>query len=112
MPSPVTESDPVAVVEEIDRLLDEILVLVEEGDREAAAELAAEAYLENYEVIEADVIDAAPEINEELEPLLGADLRAAILEDAPLAEIEAMVEQARGLLDEALVALGHGEEHE
>ncbi len=108
----VTESDPVAVVEEINRLLDEILVLVEEGDREAAAELAAEAYLENYEVIEADVIAAAPEINEELEPLLGADLRAAILEDAPLSEIEAMVEQARGLLDEALVALGHGEDHE
>ena len=80
------------MVEEINRLLDEILVLVEEGDREAAAELAAEAYLENYEVIEADVIAAAPEINDELEPLLGADLRAAITRGAALSEIEAMVD--------------------
>lgn len=106
---PVTESDPVAVVDEINRLLDEILALVEADDRDAAAELAAVAYLENYEVIEADVIAAAPEINEELEPLLGADLRAAINDGAELTEIEAMVEEARGLLDDALTALGHHE---
>ena len=101
----VTDADPTEVVENINRLLDEILVLVEEDDRDAAAELAAEAYLENYEVIEGGVIAAAPEVNEELEPLLGADLRAAINEGADLAEIESMTERARELLAEALDAL-------
>ena len=66
-----------------------------EDDREAAAELAAVAYLENYEIIEGAVIAAAPEINEELEPLLGADLRAAISEGAEVSEIEAMADRAR-----------------
>ena len=109
----MTESDPVAVADEINRLLDEILALVEADDREAAAELAAEAYLENYEVIEADVIDAAPEINEELEPLLGAELRAAITDGADARpRSRRWSNEARGLLDEALAALGHGEDHE
>lgn len=109
---PVADADPVAVAEEINRLLDEILVLVEADDRDAAAELAAEAYLENYEVIEGGVIAAAPEINEELEPLLGAELRAAINDGTEHAEIEAMTDRARELLADAVAALGHGETHE
>ena len=69
------------------------------------AELSAEAYLENYEVIEADVIELAPEINEELEPLLGAALREELQAGAPQEEIEAMIDRARELLGEALEAL-------
>jgi hypothetical protein len=109
---PVTDSDSAAVAEEINGQLDEILSLVEEGDRDAAAELAAEAYLTNYEVIEGAVIAAAPEINEELEPLLGADLRATITDGADLAEVEAMTDRARELLAEAVEALEDGETHE
>lgn len=108
----MTDADPVAVAEEINRLLDDILVLVEADDRDAAAELAAEAYLENYEVIEGGIIAAAPEINEELEPLLGAELRAAINDGTEPAEIEEMTDRARELLAEAVDALGHGETHE
>ena len=63
---PVSEADPAAVEEEINGLLDEIADLVEQGNRDEAGELAAQAYLENYD-IEAAVIAAAPEVNEELE---------------------------------------------
>ena len=70
------------------------------------------AYLENYEVIEADVIEAAPEINEELEPLLGADLRAAIIDGAELAEIEAMVERGARAARRGASRPSGGEEHE
>ena len=42
------------------RLLDEIQSTYEGGDPDEAAELAAEAYLENYELVEASVIEAAP----------------------------------------------------
>jgi hypothetical protein len=105
---PVTDADANAVAEEINARLDEILALVEAGDRDAAAELAADAYLNHYEVIEGAVIAAAPEVNEELEPLLGADLRAAINEGADLSEIEAMTDRARELLAEAVEAVEHG----
>lgn len=106
--TPVTESDPDAIVAEIERLLDEIVETYAAGDADAAAELAAEAYLKNYEVIEADVIEIAPDINEELEPLLGADLRAAMSDGAPVEDIEQMAARAKELLAEALEAIeGH-----
>lgn len=107
--APVEESDPAAVVEEIERLLDEIVAAYEAGDADEAAEFSAEAYLENYEVIEAQVIELAPEVNEELEPLLGAELRHRITGDAPVSEIKDMVARAKELLAEALAALE--EEH-
>ena len=103
--TPVEESDPEAIVAEIEELLDEIVETYEAGDADAAAELAAEAYLENYEVIEAEVIELAPEVNEELEPLLGADLRRQISAGASVEEIEQMVARAKELLADALEAI-------
>jgi hypothetical protein len=99
------ESDPAEVAEEIESLLDEVVAAYKDGDAEAAAELSAEAYLENYEVIEADVIEYAPEINEELEPLLGAELRRQIQEGASVEDIETMVARAKELLGDALEIL-------
>ena len=99
------DSDPEEIGAEIESLLDEIVATYEDGDAEAAAELSAEAYLENYEVIEAEVIEYAPDINEELEPLLGAELRRLIQEGAPVEDIKAMVERAKELLNDALEIL-------
>ena len=102
---PVVESDPAEVVANIEDLLTEIEETYAAGDAEAASELSAEAYLENYEVIEADVIELAPEINEELEPLLGAALREEIQAGAPQEDIESMIARARELLQQALEVL-------
>lgn len=102
---PVEESDPAEIVERIEELLTEIEKTYAAGDAEAAAELSAEAYLENYEVIEADVIELAPEINDELEPLLGAELREQIQAGASEQEIEQTTSRARELLREALEVL-------
>jgi hypothetical protein len=104
---PPEEANPEQVVAEIEELLAEVLTLYEAGETDRAAEVAAEAYLENYEVIEAEVIASAPEVNEELEPLLGAELRRNIERGAPLAELEDMVARAERLLAEALEALEH-----
>ena len=99
------ESDPEEIVEHIEELLDEIEAAYAAGDAAEASELAAEAYLENYEVIEADVIELAPEVNEELEPLLGAELRRQMEEGASEQEISEMIARAKELLDEALAAI-------
>ena len=94
----------------INGLLDDILERYEDGEADEAAELAAEAYLENYELIEADVIEHAPDVNSDLEPLLGSTLRAKIKDGVPLAELETLVEQARELLTDAEAALAEADE--
>ena len=99
------EADHDEVVAEIEELLAEIQETYAAGEADEAAELSAEAYLENYEVIEADIIELAPDINEELEPLLGAELRRQIQAGASEDEIAAMIERAQELLQEALTAL-------
>jgi hypothetical protein len=106
--APGEVSDPGDVASEIEELLDELVESYEAGDAAAAAELSAEAYLENYEVIEAEVIEKAPEINDELEPLLGAELRRRIEEGASVAEIRQMVARAKELLAEAIEVLEEG----
>jgi hypothetical protein len=105
---PVTEADPAAEQAAIEELLDQVLMLVESDQRDAAAEVVAEIYLEHYEVIEAGVIAAAPDINAELEPLLGAGLRQQIRDGESLETITASVERAKTLLAQAVEALeGH-----
>jgi hypothetical protein len=103
--------EPAEVGAEIEELLAEVVAAYRAGNPEEAAELAAEAYLENYEVIEAEVIELAPEVNQQLEPLLGAELRRRIREGAPAGEIAAMVARAEKLLDRALEALEYGGGH-
>jgi hypothetical protein len=101
----VAEGDPDEVVENIESLLDEVVAAYESGETEEAAEQVAEAYLENYELIEPEVIERAEEVNAELEPLLGAELRRQIEAGVSLDEIESLVSQAKELLSEAVRAL-------
>ena len=108
----LTEVSNEDAIANINDLLDEILETYEDGDADAAAELAAEAYLENYELIEADVIEHAPDVNGELEPLLGSTLRQKIQDGAPLTELTTLVERARELLADAEEALAGAEEEE
>jgi hypothetical protein len=93
---------PAEVAANIEDLLDEVQTAYEGGDAARASELAAEAYLENYEVIEAEVIELAPEINEDLEPLLGAELRRQIEEGASVEDIANLIAEARRLLAQAV----------
>jgi hypothetical protein len=102
---PLEEADPAEEAEAIEGLLADVLAAYEEGRAEQAAELVAEAYLEHYEVIEPEVIELAPDVNAELEPLLGAELRRRIQEGAPVEEIRSIVDRALELLDQAVAAL-------
>lgn len=90
----------------IDTLLGQVVEAHERGNAGEAAELAAEAYLENYEHLESEVMEEDPELNEELEGLLGTRLRRRIRQGIPQEELEEMVEEARALLDRARAAVG------
>jgi hypothetical protein len=102
---PPEKGAPDEVADTIEDLLDEIAAAYAAGDSARASELAAEAYLENYEDIEAEVIEEAPDINAQLEPLLGAELRRRIESGATVEEINSLIEEANRLLDRALEAL-------
>ncbi len=102
---PVEEVEPDEVGAQIEQLLQQTLTAYAEGDVDRAEELAAEAYLQHYEEIEVRIIAEAPQVNEQLEPLLGEELRKKIQERAPESEIEALVTHAKQLLREGLRAL-------
>jgi prolyl-tRNA synthetase len=89
----------------IDALLTEIVAKYKAGATDEAAELAAEAYLENYEHLEDDLKKKSPDVNEELEQLLGTELRAKIKDAVPASELETMAARARVLLARAKKAL-------
>ena len=95
----------VSVVATIGRLLDEMVEAYRAGRTEEAMEIAAESYLENYEVIEAAVIANAPDINAELEPLLAAEMRLTMREAKPVGELETKVARAKELLAQALAKI-------
>lgn len=99
------ETDPREVRENIDRLLDEVEKTYSPEQTAGPAELVAEAYLENYEGFEGAVIDAAPKVNAELEPLLGAELRRRIRAGADPAVVAGIVERAKQLLAQAVRAV-------
>lgn len=61
----------------IDALLDQTVKVHAEGDTDQAAELAGQAYLENFEFLEHDLEEADHELNERIEGLLGPAFRKA-----------------------------------
>lgn len=90
----------------IHSLLDRVVAAHEQGDTDEAAELAGEAYLENYEHLEHDLEEADAELNEEIEGLLGPGFRQAIQEGMSQEELEARVSEVKELLERAEAALG------
>jgi len=97
--------DAAEVVEEIGARLDEMVAAYRAGRVDAALDLAAEAYLEGYELIEADVIAHAPAINTELEPLLASRFRADMRAGVAPADLEVLVARAKELLADALTTI-------
>lgn len=93
------------IVDTIRRMLDEMMDAYTRGDHGTAAELASEAYLTHYEEIEIDVIDVAPSVNAELEPILGWGLEELISKRVPVAELARSAARAKTLLASALKAL-------
>lgn len=103
---PLAPAEARAFFDNIDALLDRVVTEHEQGNTDAAAELAGEAYLENFEHLEHDLEEVNEELNEELEGLLGPGFRRAIQEGMSQEELEARVAEIRALLEQARAALG------
>jgi len=95
------QRQPVKIIEDIQVLLNKILDEYRAQNYTGAEELATVSYLENYEYKEAPLAEKNEELMEETEIMLREDLRTAIEEKAPLDQVQQLVNNINGNLDQA-----------
>ena len=95
------QRQPVKIIEDIQVLLNKILEEYKAQNYMGAEELATVAYLENYEYVEAPLAEKNEELMEETEIMLREDLSTAIEEKAPLEQVQQLMNNINGNLDQA-----------
>jgi hypothetical protein len=95
------QRQPVKIIEDIQVLLNKILNEYKAQNYTGAEELATVAYLENYEYVEAPLAEKNEELMEETEIMLREDLSTAIEEKAPLEQVQQLMNNINGNLDQA-----------
>ena len=95
------QRQPVKIIEDIQVLLNKILNEYKAQNYTGAEELATVAYLENYEYIEAPLAEKNKGLMEETEIMLREDLSTAIEEKVPLEQVQQLMNNINGNLDQA-----------
>lgn len=94
-------SDPVAEIDKVEKLLNQVKQAYANGNRVEAKQLAAEAYLDHFEKIEPELAKRDKQLMEELEVMIATDLRNKIKKGASTGEIDAIVSEATKGLNQA-----------
>ncbi|HEX2067710.1 MAG TPA: hypothetical protein VHF08_03325 [Nitrososphaeraceae archaeon] len=95
------QREPVKIIEDIQVMLNKILEEYKAQNYMGAEELATVAYLENYEYVEAPLAEKNEELMEETEIMLREDLSTAIEEKAPVEQVQQLMNNINGNLDQA-----------
>ena len=95
------QREPAKIIEDIQVLLNKILDEYKAQNYTGAEELATVAYLENYEYVEAPLAEKNEELMEETEIMLREDLSTAIEEKAPVEQVQQLINNINGNLDQA-----------
>jgi predicted secreted protein with PEFG-CTERM motif len=86
-------NDLLEYVETIEELLDQTKQEYAKGDTDLALSLATKAYLDNYEFLEAPLIELGQrELMEEVEVMLREELRGMIRNGEPVSEVNAQID--------------------
>lgn len=96
-----SDYDGYAYIDRIIELLDEAVIEYQAGNTQEAEALTIEAYLENYEFIEADIAQDDRELMEKIEIDMRVELVQMIQDGRPSAEIESQVDQIKTDLEVA-----------
>jgi hypothetical protein len=99
-------NDTSAYIPEIRNLLNETLDAYENQNYDHADTLAIQAYLDNYEFIEAPLAEQNRSLMETTELMLREDLRQLIQTHAPLGEIQEHIDNINSNLNQAEELLG------
>ena len=95
------EQDPFAIISNIKSLLTELVAAYRAQDYQGAENIAIEAYLENYEFVEAPLAELDQELMEETEMMLREELRQMITNRAQIEQIEEHIGMINANLDKA-----------
>lgn len=95
------ELGPLAYVEKIEELLDQVSTSYRNGDSDAALTLATAAYLDNYEFIEDDIAYQDKELMEKIEIMLREGLRDMIKNGEPQDVVDAHIDAIKQELEVA-----------
>jgi hypothetical protein len=95
------EQDPIAVINNIKSLLNELIAAYRSQDYQGAESIATEAYLENYEFIEAPLAQQDQQLMEQTEVMLREELRQMITDRVPIEQIEQHIAMINANLDRA-----------
>ena len=101
VPSPSGAVDVRAEVDATIAGLEEALEKYRGGDTEGALDTIAETYEQHFELVEGPLGQVDHELMEELEALVAVQTRDAIQGGKPVADLEALVAQARTELNKA-----------
>lgn len=95
------EQDPIAIINNIKSLLTQLIAAYGSQDYQGAESIATEAYLENYEFIEAPLAQRDQQLMEQTEVMLREELRQMITNRVPLEQIEQHITMINANLDRA-----------
>jgi high-affinity iron transporter len=101
-------STPATAIKEIGETRDALtaaLATYKSGDHQAAEDQAAEAYVQHFEEVEGPLGDKDAELNEKLEEAISQDVRNAMKDGKPAAEVEQTVDAVLADLEKAEAAL-------
>ena len=100
------ESDPIKrnpgeIITEIRSLLNQTIIEYQNKNSSGASALVEEAYLENYEFIEAPLAEQNETLMEETEVMLREQLRDLVKSDSVEADVQALLQKINSNLDQA-----------
>ncbi|HEX6283033.1 MAG TPA: hypothetical protein VFZ67_12470 [Nitrososphaera sp.] len=95
------EQDPIAIINNIKSLLTQLISAYGSQDYQGAESIAIEAYLENYEYIEAPIAQRDQQLMEQTEVMLREELRQMITDRVPIEQVEQHIAMINANLDRA-----------
>jgi hypothetical protein len=95
------EQDPIAIISNIKSLLNQLIAAYGSQDYQGAESIAIEAYLENYEFIEAPIAQRDQQLMEQTEVMLREELRQMIMGRVPIEQVEQHIAMINANLDRA-----------
>lgn len=99
--SDAIKRNPGEIITEIRSLLNQTIIEYQNKNSSGASALVEEAYLENYEFIEAPLAEQNETLMEETEVMLREQLRDLVKSDSVEAEVQALLQKINSNLDQA-----------
>jgi hypothetical protein len=95
------ERNPGEIITEIRSLLNQTIIEYQNKNSSGASALVEEAYLENYEFIEAQLAEQNETLMEETEVMLREQLRDLVKSDNVEADVQTLLQKINSNLDQA-----------